>query len=888
MMKSKILLLFSFFSWTICLGQYQLKPRQIPRYFVDEIADISSTSPNEGDYIEVGNVHPRAIFKIKNSTSSRFIGVGAIPTANGKFAEVQPIGNKYHANHFGAIPSDGQADDFYIQEAINYILIKDPQLSSSISSAQSTLVFGAGKYQLDTGVVMNRTVSTTDKTPIATFETLTLEGVGYAYGDFNATTIEFDPFSFGIGSQGCRNCVIKNMAIFCADGLNGNFSKDTLLNYTNAELATYFSQFVRTDGDSPNAAIVIDPFSNGSASKYPLWSTSYSSSFSETSQFTIEGVSIAYSYVGIAINPGGVNQNGDNIRLTNSHVEKVGIGWYTRSSQSRQNSIDNIYIFDFGTLVANDASGTPPSIRNVNGAGIIRQIFDVTTGFGPIRMDNCYFEGLFSIGTCDATYTSFNQCQFKFNKNVDEPIAYLTLNAGSNPVYFNDCSVQFFSNGVVPVPLYMNGDYIEFRRCHLEVGGIINSSLPDQRFDMIKIYDSEFYAPFNANGSDLQIKYVDEDDAFNQVQNQFIGSGDYSFSQGGWTYSGSNGWPFYLGLVEASVEVTRDTLDTSGLDTLVYKFTATKPGSYQKYDNIISSQNYTTLLGQVVNDMVVGWVIKIEGDTIYCGYPPSNGPNTFTATLYQINPEILTLPFWGDIASGEDTVRNVYGYQPSVGIKIRNGNFPAGTYIKTMVNDSTYVMSNNATATISEELIVNTFPSAKSSSTSPGTGYIREGSEWKKRGVDDIDYLRCTKAGIFGDATNPPEWADTSWYNRGPFQNDTIIVSTSKSVADVDYNVGNEFLANVNLQEINLWVYASAGNSQVLLPATSTFYEGKRIRVIATETGGNVQLSAGGANQILSAGVNFSLINLSDGDTVTLICMEDPDDPGIYLWVIQN
>lgn len=857
-------------------------------FYANSLADIENINARPGDVITVRNLEPIANFVVRSTTiNSRYTGTAERKLKNGNFALVQPIDNKLYVNHFGAIPSDDVADDFYIQEAINYVIERD----------YGVLAFGKGTYTIDTGVVMARTVSPTNRQLIVSFETVHLEGQGPSYGTFNATTLEGrNPNGFIIAAQALRNSSIKNMTILMEPGVgvDGLFNRDSLMSYNTTYLRdNYYAQRVRTLTTSPNAAISIDPFGVTSpSSKYPLWTSSYNSGLAETSMFHIDGVSIAYTYIGIDINPVGQQSNGDNIRWTNSHCTSVAKVWRTKTSQSRQNSIDNIYLLSCETFIDNQGSGTPPSIRNVNGAGTIKELYNISTGFGPIRMDNCYFEGIQSIGNVDATLVSFNQCQFKFQQYLESGALALTAYGGS-PIYFNDCSIQFFSNATNPVPLMFNNDYVEARSCHIETGVWLNQSISDGDFDKIRFYDCQFYAPFNSGGRDFSLRQNDNRDQLAQVQNQFLGSGTGSFSRNGHSYSKTNSFPFRQIFLESGRTITKEILNTSGGDTLSFRFTTSNPGMYQINDNIISDANLTTTQEQSLNEFFLGRVVKIKADTIWCAFGPYyEAANNFSSSINVFVPYYFTFPFWGDVTIGNDTIKNVYGYLPSVGLKYIDQDyddyFDVGAYV--VAKGADWVkMSHNAKKSGVDIEFCNECGSVSVNGSNPGEGYVQTGARWSNTGISGVDYLVCSKGGVFDDITNPPLW-DTVWIqNTGGAD---IVTTLSVTADPTDYNVGTQFLANSYLQEINIFAICPSGaasNTQILLPATSSFYKGKRVRIAAVDNDGtfDVQIS-GSTNELWQGGSLGTSLTLTDGDSYTIICMEDAENPGNYLWIFQN
>jgi hypothetical protein len=134
--------------------------------------------------------------------------------------------------------------------------------------------------------------------------------------------------------------------------------------------------------------------------------------------FTIRGCSFHNYYIAIANNPSNGVANGDNIKVEDSYVESCHTFWSAGQTQSRNNSISNVYALFINTFVSGNVigqqQGTPPNIRNVNIAGFCRTVFNIKTAFSGLGVDQCYFENIWSLGIVLANTVHFSQCQFQF------------------------------------------------------------------------------------------------------------------------------------------------------------------------------------------------------------------------------------------------------------------------------------------------------------------------------------------------------------------------------------------------------------------------------------------------------------------------------------------
>lgn len=845
----------------------------ISKFEVSNLSDISTINAKPGDLIEVKNTIPIAKFRVYSSGNSRYTGTAERKTANGYVARVLPIENAFHVNHFGAIPDDSNDDDFFIQEAINFILS---------TSNGNTLQFGEGVYLVDTGFVLNSTVSKTNRTINGSFESFTIRGVNTAYVEVNSTIIRCtNPNTFIIGAQGQRQTLIENIYLMMADTVTAEVQNDTLKNYTESQLNSYYGARVRNNNNSPNAGIAIDPFSNGgisSGDKYPLHQGSYGV-LSGSSMVTIRGVSFKGMLKAITVNPSAVAGNGDNIRVENCHVREVGVFWNTRSSQSRQNSIDNVYGLFVGTYIENNGNGTPPSIRNINGAGYTRKIFDVSTGFGPIRMDNCYFESLGSFGRMGTPQATFNQCQFKFFLESDVPVHGI-VGWGGATTTFNDCAIQFFFNGQQPIPLVFDTEgLLTFNRCYLETGIIFNSNTADGLFSNVRIYDSELFAPFNNSSNNRQFISDDYFKLDNQTQNRYILSGSWSYAQNSWTYSGSRKFPFKYAAGEGNRSGSKVTINVNGSDHVAYKITVADGGTYKVNDNIISDLNYTTALGVSAQDMHMGRIIQVTNDTIWCGFLPVNSPNSFSGVKINVyEPYIYTKTFWGDLTAGNDTIKNCYGFLPTTtGIRYTGnaGNLPIGAYVVSYGSDWVK-MSAAPVSSTSEVQFSNEDGSSTTGSSSPGTGYVQVGSTWN-RNTGGIAYLKCTKGGVFGSGTNEPEWTDTLWYNR--IESLPNFVSNTVTGATTNVDLNSNLLTYVYLE-------LSSAPGTVTMNVTEVA-PGAEIRVTCANPPGSVTINFSFEDSDGTSRTSFES-NSTTAKDVNISFVNINPVPGSAVWVTND
>lgn len=363
---------------------------------------------------------------------------------------------------FGAIPNDNIDDSYSIQKAINF----------AINTNKSSYVYcPPGTYILDKGLV----IANKNNSGEYSFVTLTIGGTTATYaGDQNigkTVVFKLKQPTFGLALQSARNCIIENIVFEGCSSFSTNPVE--ILNQKNINLESRFK--VVTNSFSPSCAIVIDPFHKNvpSIDQYLGFNENYSNkSTGGSSMVLVRGCSFFQHYIAIANNPSANVLNGDNVRAENCHVSTCHTFWSAGQTQSRSNSIDNVYALFLHTLVSGtkigSKNGTPPSVSNVNLAGFCKEVFDIHTGFSGLNVYRSYFESIWSLGLSRGLSTSFDQCQFSFavpNKDFFMPPFHLYT---TNSTSFRDCNIQYFNNCNTPMPflfrsneLFISGGSIE-------------------------------------------------------------------------------------------------------------------------------------------------------------------------------------------------------------------------------------------------------------------------------------------------------------------------------------------------------------------------------------------------------------------------------------------
>jgi len=367
---------------------------------------------------------------------------------------------------FGAIADDGKDDSDAIQQAVN----------TALNSGKSSHIYiSPGIYDLQKGIVVARL----DGAGQMQFVTLTISGHVSAYSSDQrigkTSVLRLKNPGFGIALQKARNCVIENIVFEgCA-----TYSTDPEKIYNWKDDDWGMKNKAITNPYSPSCAIVIDPFHSNvpAADRYKGYGSCYSySSNGGSSMVLIRGCAFFNHYIAIANNPSNGVQNGDNIRAEQCHVSTCHTFWSAGQTQSRANSIDNIYALFLHTLVSGvqigNKQGTSPVVTNLNLAGFCKMVFNIRTGFSGLNVYRSYMESIWSLGISNGISTSFDQCQFKFHKpdsRIPAPPFHLYAD---RVVALRDCSIAYFDNCNSPIPFLFRSKELIVSGGNIE-GGVI-------------------------------------------------------------------------------------------------------------------------------------------------------------------------------------------------------------------------------------------------------------------------------------------------------------------------------------------------------------------------------------------------------------------------------
>ena len=429
--------------------------------------------------------------------------------------------------------------------------------------------------------------------------TVTIEGATDTYAPNTdpigaITTIQStDTNGYVFAFQLARNCLIKNIAFIGVDTIQ-NFTVKNTVEATDAQWKT----FCRDNQYSPNAAIVIDPFHSSVAApnRYPNSSALYTNTATGgSSMVTITGCTFYKFVVGIMVSPNGTTTNCDNISVSNSHVEACKVFWATGQSQSRDNSITNVYStgrmkFFMDAVTYGQQTGDLPVISNCNLAGGTRYLFNSSGGWTTIRVNNTHCELLYGLGfggLASPIPHTFTNSTFHFMGDL------AASNIRSNPCVleatiaaFYGCVVRYYGCGTGRPALNFNVNNLLLSNC--TINNMISNSPTNSPGE--KLYQVIFQNVFvDCLGGYITNNYEQSGFAPSNLNRRFMIGGTKFSSFAGDAYSTVNKY---------NIDFTGYNFDfypvgTSGVITIndVAKecsFTTSTPGIFQPGDIILS------------------------------------------------------------------------------------------------------------------------------------------------------------------------------------------------------------------------------------------------------------------------------------------------------------
>lgn len=393
-----------------------------------------------------------------------------------------------NAKHFGAmgdanaaVPESGADDTAALQAAIDYCLGIDGV------SRPRTLHIPAGTYRI-TAPLKIMTPGVAGAVPTNLYPTsLHIHGdKELPEGVHPDTIIYMEHLDLpAIMIQAGHGVIIRNIGIYGVNRFDFDYNEVLLKNTmtTGIDYETAYGALLndgfyyhnwsfsdtvghsivgrcRDTSQSPNAAIVIDPFCDGSGTgnnpivpagnQYPGYQAYYNltanGAYSFSSAVLIDGCSIGRFAVGVMISPTGKAANAENIVIRHTRIEICRVGVAIGQNQTRGLNIENCDGYLLHTFVDNRTygagiEGAPPNIRGLSLAQL-KYIFMLDMGASAASFDQIYAESLLSLGfigpsaNYDQHNVAFNGCDFNFAASHPMTDLHLYGHAG---VQFNSC-----------------------------------------------------------------------------------------------------------------------------------------------------------------------------------------------------------------------------------------------------------------------------------------------------------------------------------------------------------------------------------------------------------------------------------------------------------------
>ena len=313
-----------------------------------------------------------------------------------------------------------------IQAAIDY---------SIYGGGKGTVHIPAGKYIISGPIHLGYGTS---------YSACVLEGAGSMYrGEsvFNGTALVATHSNApAIVIQGGRRTAVRHLAVV---GANDSFLKSGghgfNPSFRDIDLATWIGPALHANANSryaPYAGIAVDPYSGvrpgvsypdvAYPAAYVGTPVQYNKSFTDVA--TIEDVWVGGFVVGLVVQPGDADGNGDHISIKDSRFEHCAYGVSLGNSQGRCTNIDNSQFFGIHTCFTNIKHG---KLRGKFG-GVVRgcsfngciQLVDIDPGYnGAFPLDGCYGELIWRIGNMGFVSSTnaplvLRDCEFSLQNNA--------------------------------------------------------------------------------------------------------------------------------------------------------------------------------------------------------------------------------------------------------------------------------------------------------------------------------------------------------------------------------------------------------------------------------------------------------------------------------------
>lgn len=369
------------------------------------------------------------------------------------------------------------------------------------------------------------------------------------------------------------------------------------------------------------------------------------------------------NYIAIANNPSEGIQNGDNIRAENCHVKRGHTFWSAGQTQSRSNSIDNIYGLTLHTFVSGNKigrqQGTIPSISNVNLAGFVKQLLNVGALFGPVRVSDSYFESLWSLGYAAVNNVSFDQCQIKFrhpSKYIYAPPYHLYA---VKQATFRDCSIEYFNNCSTKAPILFKTNGLTVSGGFVEGGVIVSggiNSVSGGGIHNVKIDNMYAKCLGTTYGNIGNENFTG---SLKLTRRTLMGGEKIKLSEVPMTFTNNSNSYYHSYEIDPLIEIAIDTIEKKA------KIKVVDTGRYQLGDNIFTANAIHPSESNIKGDWLrtpLGFISSIQNNTITVSAIPKGRPVDKIIKIrgaHVVSYPKFIQPIWGNFTEGSNVITNV-------------------------------------------------------------------------------------------------------------------------------------------------------------------------------------------------------------------------------------
>lgn len=713
---------------------------------------------------------------------------------------------------WGAFPDDNIEDQPAIQKMINWLVFNNLNIHKA--------VFEGGVYNFYTKGILIWKDTNGDGDPEQVQVSL-IGAKSVATGGGGGETQFYATFTDGfvIGIQKGKGCEVSNII---GSGTNQlNYGLDSSWNKN----ATFLVNGHRNNKYSPSVFLALDPFGlvpDSLTDRYPQWNNYYRNIVGNggSTICIFKNLKIDGFAVGVAHSTNVSTQNNEGHWYENIWFTNVRIGFVTTQSQERTVQVKNSYFWSsiytcFDTRTYGQGRGEPPSIDGCNVAGGVYQFcfFSGTGGFFPeINVTNLYAELLWRLGYSLAS-TVFINANVSYGDPTDYydfyPAAFRNLRFPDTLYYspqtvFLNCKLVYY-NGGVKLPTNYVGD-MQF------IGGVMQQQ-PGVKGDAsseepreIDMDNAGFYAMIKAgfvNNKNLRW--------FTGNYRFFLSSTNYYMKYGQkvatWinptgpfdnTFSAVQEREAASPLYKRAFIGDAVSLTVSG-DSATATIALLDGKTYLEGSIIYCSE---TLSGQVMR------IRRITGTTVcFDKLTESISTGSYNG-LYIEDMQTVQLPIIADLSGGTtlSNVRQEYTTTPytiPIGMYYMDGQrfFVTASSPGTATVTGTYVSSYDRaiiSPTSWKESGYSVSNPLENSSYSDGMVFIKGGIYYNRSpaGTAGVYAWECTKSGMKGDATIPPEFKivyneNAALYGVSVTSSRAAVISDLDKVVSIDNTSGS-------------------------------------------------------------------------------------------------